>query len=76
MINIFILVSFYIMIAGFGAFFEQEMELNKIIGSIILAILSAIVFFTSVKGVLKVSEFIVPILIICISIKLMKKTSY
>ncbi len=65
-LNILILVTFYIMIAGFGAYFEQEIEVNKIIGSSILAILSAIVFFTSVKGVLKVSEYIVPVLIIVI----------
>jgi len=67
-INIFILITFFIMIAGFGAYFEQEMGINKLIGSSILAIMSAIVFFTSVKGVLKVSEYIVPILILSITI--------
>jgi len=65
-INILLLVTFYIMIAGFGAYFEQEIGINKLIGSGLLAIMSAIVFFTSVKGVLKVSEYIVPILIIAI----------
>ena len=65
-INILLLVTFYIMIAGFGAYFEQEIGINKIIGSSILAVMSAIVFFTSVKGVLKVSQFIVPVLIIFI----------
>ena len=54
------------MIAGFGAYFEQEIGLNRIIGSAILAIMSAVVFFTSVKGVLKVSGFIVPLLILFI----------
>jgi len=66
--NILLLVTFFIMIAGFGAFFEQEIGVNKLIGSSILAVMSGIVFFTSVKGVLKVSEFIVPVLIICIVI--------
>jgi len=65
-INILLLVTFYIMIAGFGAYFEQEIGINKIIGSSILAAISALVFFTSVKGVLKVSELIVPILIFSI----------
>ena len=37
-INIFILVSFYVMIAGFGAYLEQEINLNNFIGSSILAI--------------------------------------
>ena len=65
-LNILLLVTFYIMIAGFGAYFEQELGINKIMGSLLLAIISAIVFFTSVKGVLKVSEYIVPILILFI----------
>ena len=67
-INILLLVTFYIMIAGFGAYFEQELGINKIFGSSVLAIMSAIIFFTSVKGVLKVSEYIVPILIIFVII--------
>ena len=65
-INMLLLVTFYIMIAGFGAYFEQEIGISKIVGSCILAVMSAVVFFTSVKGVLKVSEFIVPVLIIFI----------
>ena len=67
-LNILLLVTFYIMIAGFGAYFEQEIGVNRLIGSAMLAILSAMVFFTSVKGVLKVSGYIVPILIIFIII--------
>lgn len=65
-LNILLLVTFYIMIAGFGAYFEQEIGINKIWGSALLAIMSGIVFFTSVKGVLKVSEYIVPVLIMFI----------
>lgn len=66
-LNVLLTITFFIMVAGFGAYFEQELGLNRIIGSTILAILSAIVFFTSVKGVLKVSEIIVPILILFIT---------
>lgn len=65
-INILLLISFFIMIAGFGAYFEQEIGVNKIIGSIILDILCIFVFFSEVKGVLKASDFIVPFLIIFI----------
>ena len=63
-LNILLLVTFYIMIAGFGAYFEHGLGINNIIGSIILSVLTALVFFTSVKGVLKVSEIIVPLLVI------------
>lgn len=67
-INIFILITFFIMIAGFGAYFGQEFGINSIIGSIILSILCFIVFMTSVKGVLKANEILVPILIMFIII--------
>ena len=62
-INIFILINFFIMIAGFGAYFEQEIGINRLVGSLILAIITFIVFMTSIKGVVKVNELIVPILI-------------
>ena len=65
-LNILLLITFYIMIAGFGAYFEQEIGINRTIGSAILAVLTALVFFTNVKGVLKVSEYIVPLLLIFI----------
>lgn len=67
-LNILLLITFYIMIAGFGAYFEQQIGVHKIIGSLVLTILCFCVFLTSVKGVLKVSEYIVPLLIIFIVI--------
>lgn len=63
-VNIFILITFFIMIAGFGAYFEQQFGINSIWGSIILATLSFIIFMTNVKGVIKVNEFLAPILVI------------
>jgi uncharacterized membrane protein YkvI len=65
-INIFILVSFYIMIAGFGAYLNQEFNLNRIIGSGILAILCLILFRTNIKGIVKINEILIPILIIIV----------
>ncbi len=62
-INTFILITFFIMIAGFGAYFEQELGINSLIGSTILAIITFLIFMTSVKGVVKANEFLVPILI-------------
>ena len=61
--NVLLLVSFYIMVAGFGAYFEQEIGINRIIGSIVLNLLCVIVFFSNIKGVLKASNLIVPFLI-------------
>ncbi len=62
-INTFLLVTFFIMISGFGAYFEQQLGIDSLIGSIILAILCYIVFMTSTKGIVKVSTIIVPFLI-------------
>ena len=63
-INIFILVTFFIMIAGFGAYFDQQFGINSLVGSSILAILNFVIFLTSVKGVIKANELLVPMLIV------------
>ena len=62
-INIFILITFFIMIAGFGAYFEQELGIDKLVGSSILAILCFLIFMSNIEGVIKASELLVPILI-------------
>lgn len=62
-INIFILISFYIMIAGFGAYLKQEFNINSLIGSSILATLCLILFKSSIKGLVKVNEILIPVLI-------------
>ena len=67
-IKIFILITFFIMISGFGAYFEQEYKINSIIGSSILAILCYFILNKNIKGVIKVNEILMPILIIFIAI--------
>lgn len=62
-INMFILITFFIMVAGFGAYFEQELGINSLMGSSILAIVTFAIFMTSVKGLVKANELLVPILI-------------
>ena len=66
LINIFILISFYIMIAGFGAYLEQELHINSILGSGILSIICYFIFQSNLKGVVKVNQFLIPILIVVI----------
>lgn len=63
-INVFTLVTFFIMIAGFGAYFEQEFKIESLIGSGILAILTFTIFLTSIKGVIKVNGILIPMLIL------------
>lgn len=65
-INIFILITFFIMVAGFGAYFEQEFNLNNYIGSAILAIMCFLVFKNNIKGLVKINEYLIPFLIFLI----------
>ena len=67
-VNSFILVSFFIMIAGFGTYFNQTYGIPKIFGGIALAIFCFFVFMTSTKGIVKVNSLIVRILIITVLI--------
>ena len=61
--NIFILITFYIMIAGFGAYFEQQFGIHALIGSMILSVICYVVFLKDVSGLIKVSQYMVPLLI-------------
>ena len=67
-INLFLLVTFFIMLAGFGAFFAQELDISKYIGSSILALLCYITLMNNSNMVIKVSSILVPILILFIII--------
>ena len=62
-INIFILITFFIMIAGFGSYFEQQFEIYHLIGSLLLAVICYFVFLKDVTGLIKVSQWIVPLLV-------------
>ena len=65
-INAFLLITFYIMISGFGAYFKQQFQINSIIGSSILSLMCFIVLIKDIEGVKFVNSFIVPVLIVII----------
>ena len=65
-INIFLLISFNIMIAGFSTYFLQELYISKWIGAIIIAILACVTFSKSIDGVIKINTYLIPTLIILI----------
>ena len=67
-VNTFILVTFFIMIAGFGTYFAQQFGTNQLIGSSILALIVYIILNTNVKGVVKANEIVVPILVTLVTI--------
>ena len=63
-INIFILITFFIMIAGFVAYLEQQFGINSLIGSAVLSIICYFIFLKNVTGLIKVNQIIVPVLIV------------
>ena len=67
-VNSFLLMSFFIMISGFGAFFKQEMNISSFVASGILALICFIVFMKDIKGVAKASSIVVPVLILFVII--------
>lgn len=65
-IDIFLLISFYIMVAGFSTYVNQTYNIPIIISSIIFTFTCYLVFKKSVTGVIKSNELLVPLLILLI----------
>ncbi len=63
-INIFLICSFYVMVAGFAAYFYQECEINKIASALFLVILCYITFNKNVEKIIQINSVLVPIIII------------
>lgn len=66
MIQVFLLVSFYIMVAGFSAYFNQEFEILIYIPAIIMAILCYITFANDTKGIVYINTILIPFLCVFI----------
>ena len=60
MIQGFLLVSFYIMVAGFSAYFNQEFGI--LIPAVIMAILCYITFINDTKGIVYINTILIPLL--------------
>lgn len=65
-INIFLLISFIVMVAGFSAYFSQEFGLPYFFGAIIISLLSFITFSRNINGIVKVNVFFIPCLILIV----------
>lgn len=62
-VNAFLLTSFYIMVAGFSAYIKQTFNISPYISSAIFVAICYIILSKNVKGVIKISEILVPLLI-------------
>ena len=62
-VNIFLYVSFLIMVAGFASFLKQEYKINQFFGSIIIVFLFFIICIKKKNGLIKLNEILMPLLI-------------
>lgn len=63
-VNIFLLLSFYIMVAGFSAFLKQEFNISTILGSSTVAFLLFVILVNNSNGILKLNKILIPFLIL------------
>lgn len=75
-VNAFLLISFYIMVAGFSAYIEQSYKIPIYISSTIFVIVCYIIFKKSIQGVVKANEILVPLLVILIAYLGLKNMPY
>ena len=71
-VNLFLLMTFYVMVSGFSGFLKQEFNVNSVLGSIIIVVLCYFIFLKNINGLIKISNYLIPIsvlMIICISMK-------
>ena len=74
-INLFLLTTFFIMCAGFSAYFYQEFGISKIYSSLVIAILSYIILNKNIKGLFTLNSILMPIVIIILIILGIKSLS-
>lgn len=67
-INIFLLITFFIMCAGFSAYFYQEFGINQIYSGIVIAIFSYIILNKNTKGIFLVNFILIPLIIVILII--------
>lgn len=71
-INIFLLITFYIMVAAFSAYFVQEFKIPSIIGSICVCVMCYIIFKGNMNNIINTSSVLIPILIFFILLLVLK----
>ena len=62
-INIFLLISFLVMMAGILTFFKQELKIDNILFSIFIVLICYFILIKDLDGVIKINTLLIPILI-------------
>lgn len=72
LINVFLLISFFIMCAAFCAYFKQEYNISVYLSGLIVSIICYIIFTKNIKAIIKVNELLMPIIIILVFFLIIK----
>lgn len=67
-VTIFLAVSYFAMIAGFSSFIKQEFNINKYFAGGIIVVVCYLIFLKNISGLIKISDYLIPVLIIFIII--------
>ena len=67
-VNLFLLISFFVMCAGFTAYFKQEFDISEIISSVFIAVFCYFVLSKNSKGVFALNFVLIPIMIFVLCI--------
>lgn len=67
-INLFLLITFFVMCAGFSAYFKQEFGINEICTSIIISVLSYMILSNNIKGIFTLNSILMPLIIIILAL--------
>lgn len=63
-VNVFLLITFFVMCAGFSAYFNQEFGINQFATSIILAVLCYFILNKNINGIFILNSILMPMIII------------
>ena len=74
-IDVFLIISFCIMVSGFSAFIYQEFNINIIIGFIFMLICSYCAFKRKATGIIKINNILIPIIIFIIFFIVIKEVN-
>lgn len=65
-IDIFLIISFCVMVTGFSAFMYQEFRINKFIGLFIILFFSYLLLRKKAEGIIRINNIVIPIIIFVI----------
>ncbi len=67
-INIFLLITFFVMCAGFSAYFKQEFGVNEFLSSIIISVFCYFILNKSINGIVFINSILIPLVIVILAL--------